>query len=99
MPKIVIIGAGSHVFSRHLITDILSYPELRESTITLVDIATEPLALITAFADKLVKQHRLPTRIESTSDRKAPIMFLLLFVWEDRRYCSRIRRQNFMESN
>jgi alpha-galactosidase len=70
MPKIVIIGAGSHVFSRHLITDILSYPELRESTITLVDIAAEPLALITAFADKLVKQRGFPTRIASTTDRR-----------------------------
>jgi alpha-galactosidase len=70
MPKIVIIGAGSHVFSRHLITDVLSYPELRDSTITLVDIAAEPLALITAFADKLVKQQGFPTRIESTSDRR-----------------------------
>jgi alpha-galactosidase len=70
MPKIVIIGAGSHVFSRHLITDVLSYPELRDSAITLVDIAAEPLALITAFADKLVKQQGFPTRIESTSDRR-----------------------------
>jgi alpha-galactosidase len=70
MAKIVIIGAGSHVFSRHLITDILSYPELRNSTITLVDIAEEPLSLITAFALKLVKQHGFTTRIESTSDRR-----------------------------
>jgi alpha-galactosidase len=70
MPKIVIIGAGSHVFSRHLITDVLSYPELRDSTITLVDIAAEPLALITSFAEKLVKQQGFPTRIESTADRR-----------------------------
>ena len=70
MPKTVIIGAGSHVFSRHLITDVLSYPELRDSTITLVDIAAEPLALITAFADKLVKQQGFPTRIESTTNRR-----------------------------
>jgi alpha-galactosidase len=70
MPKIVIIGAGSHVFSRHLITDVLSYPELRDSTITLVDIAAEPLGLITAFGDKLVKQQGFPARIESTTDRR-----------------------------
>ena len=38
MAKIVLIGAGSHVFSRRLISDILSYPELRDSTITLMDI-------------------------------------------------------------
>ena len=70
MAKIVLIGAGSHVFSRHLITDILSYPELRDSTITLMDIAKEPLDLITAFAKKLVEQHGFNTQIESTTDRR-----------------------------
>jgi len=45
--KIVYIGAGSHQFARRLITDILYYPELRGNTITLMDIAKEPLDLIT----------------------------------------------------
>ena len=70
MSKIVLIGAGSHVFSRHLITDIVSYPELRDSSITLMDIAQEPLDLITAYAGKLFKQQGLKTRIESTTDRR-----------------------------
>ena len=70
MPKIVIIGAGSHTFSRATITDILSYPELRDCTITLMDIAQEPLDMITAFAKTLVKQHNFNTRIESTTDRR-----------------------------
>ena len=47
MAKIVFIGAGSHVFSKATISDIISYPELRDSTITLMDIAQEPLDLIT----------------------------------------------------
>jgi alpha-galactosidase len=70
MAKIVLIGAGSHVFSRHLITDILTYPELRENTITLMDIAQEPLDFITSFANKNVRQHGFSTRIESTTDRQ-----------------------------
>jgi len=37
MAKIVLIGAGSHTFSKHLITDVISYPELRDSTICLMD--------------------------------------------------------------
>ena len=69
MAKIVLIGAGSHTFSRHLITDILTYPELRDSTITLMDIAQEPLDLMTAFARKLVEQNGFNTKIESTTDR------------------------------
>lgn len=70
MAKIVIIGAGSHTFSRHLITDILTYPELRNSTISLMDIATEPLDLITDFARKLVEQNGFNTKIESTTSRQ-----------------------------
>ena len=73
MVKIVIIGAGSHVFSRHLITDILSYPELRDSTISLMDINQERLDLITAFTKRLVKQYRFKTRIESTTDRRVAL--------------------------
>jgi alpha-galactosidase len=70
MAKIVLIGAGSHIFSKNLITDIVFYPELRDSTITLMDIAQEPLDLITAFARKLVKQHGFNTKIQSTLNRR-----------------------------
>lgn len=70
MAKIVLIGAGSRVFSRHLIMDVLSYPELRDNTITLMDTAQEPLDLIAAFARKLVKQHGFSTKIESTTNRR-----------------------------
>ena len=70
MAKIVIIGAGSHVFSSRFITDILSFPELREGTITLMDIAPGPLELATAFARRLVEQNKFNTKIESTTDRR-----------------------------
>ena len=70
MAKIVLIGAGSHVFLSHFIPDILSYPELRNSTISLMDIAKEPLELATAYATRLVEQNKFDTRIESTMDRR-----------------------------
>ena len=70
MAKIALIGAGSHVFSQNLITHILSYPELRDSSIALMDIAQEPLELITAFANKIVKQHGFSTKIESTTNSR-----------------------------
>ncbi|MGP8080351.1 MAG: hypothetical protein ACLPVI_07580, partial [Dehalococcoidales bacterium] len=38
MTKIVLVGAGGYSFGRDLITDIVSYPELRDSTLALVDI-------------------------------------------------------------
>jgi alpha-galactosidase len=70
MAKIVLIGAGSHSFSRHLISDVLSYPELRDSTITLMDIDKEPLDLITTFARILVEQHGFNAQIVSTTNRR-----------------------------
>jgi len=70
MAKIVLIGAGSHTFSRNLITDVISYPELRDSTITLMDIEEGPLDLIAAFGKRLVRQYGFNTKIESTTDRR-----------------------------
>jgi len=73
LAKIVIIGAGSHVFSKNLITDFLSYPELRECTVSLMDINKEALDMTTAFARKIIKQHGLGTKLESTTDRKTAL--------------------------
>ena len=71
MAKIVLIGAGSHFFSRNIVTDVLSYPGLRNNTITLVGhVHQEPLELVAAFAQKMVKQHGFNTKIESTMNRR-----------------------------
>jgi alpha-galactosidase len=43
MPKIAFVGAGSTVFTRNLVGDVLSHPELRESTFALMDIDPERL--------------------------------------------------------
>jgi len=73
MSKFVIIGAGSHVFARNLITDLLSFAELRRSTITLMDIDEKRLGLMNAFAGKLVREHGLETKVESTTDRRSAL--------------------------
>ena len=88
MAKIVLIGAGSHVFSSRLITDILSYPELRDSTIALMDIAQEPLELSNAFAKRIVEQNKFNTKIESTTNRRealygADYVFIIINVGYD----------------
>ena len=46
MPKIAFIGAGSTVFAKHLMGDILSQPELADSHIALMDIDAERLKTI-----------------------------------------------------
>ncbi|MBP1153626.1 MULTISPECIES: alpha-glucosidase/alpha-galactosidase [unclassified Paenibacillus] len=73
MAKITIIGAGSVVFAKRLISDILSYPELSDSTFSLTDI--QPVRLQTAeqMAKKLVEQHGNKARVEATLDRKAAL--------------------------
>jgi len=59
MPKIVLIGAGSYVFARDIITDVLKKPSLKDSSISLVDIDPERLDIMTAFTKRLVKQQDL----------------------------------------
>jgi alpha-galactosidase len=70
MPKVVLIGAGSYVFGRDFISDILLYPNLGDSTITLVDIDNERLETAAEYAGKLVEQQRVNLRIESTTDHR-----------------------------
>ena len=43
MTKIVIVGAGSVVFTKNLLGDILAYPELKDATIALHDIDPDRL--------------------------------------------------------
>lgn len=73
MPKIAMIGAGSVVFARRLITDILSWPELQESQIALMDINVERLELIGALVQRMVDERRLGARIQVTTDRPAAL--------------------------
>ncbi len=72
MPKIAIIGAGSVVFTRNLLGDILGFPELADSHIALMDI--DPARLHTAgrVAQKVgVAVNARPTITEHTDRRAA----------------------------
>ena len=69
-PKITFIGAGSTVFAKNLIGDILSYPELAESTLTLYDIDAERLETSEVVAHKIADVLGVSPKIEATLDRK-----------------------------
>ena len=69
MAKIVLIGAGSVHFNRNFITEVLLNPDLRESTLALVDTDKERLDIMVAFARKAVAQNGFKTQIESSIDR------------------------------
>lgn len=70
MPKITLIGAGSTVFARALMTDILSFPELSESTICLFDIDSERLRTSQVVAQKLAEALGAHPTIEATLDSR-----------------------------
>ena len=70
MPKITFIGAGSTVFARNLLGDILAYPELHESTITLFDIDADRLTTSEIVARKVAERRGAHPTIESTTDRR-----------------------------
>ncbi|MCS6881255.1 MAG: alpha-glucosidase/alpha-galactosidase [Oscillochloridaceae bacterium] len=70
MPTIAFIGAGSAVFARNLIGDILSFPELRESTILLFDIDPERLRDSERMAHLLAAHLGARPRIEATTVRE-----------------------------
>jgi alpha-galactosidase len=73
MPRITIIGAGGYVFPLALIRDLLAFPELQRSTITLMDIDAEKLAVTAAAARALIARHQLPTALVVTTDRRAAL--------------------------
>jgi alpha-galactosidase len=73
MPKITFLGAGSTIFAKNLLGDILSFPELAEVTISLHDIDPERLhtsEIVARRVGEVLKAH--PT-VEATLDRRAAL--------------------------
>ncbi len=69
-PKISFIGAGSTVFAKNLMGDILSYPELAESTLMLYDIDAERLKTSEIVAHQIADVLGAKPKIETTTDRE-----------------------------
>jgi alpha-galactosidase len=73
MTKISFIGAGSTVFAKNLLGDILSYPELRDATISLFDVNPERLRTSEIVAHKIAEFFGASPKIEATLDRRASL--------------------------
>ena len=73
MPKITFIGAGSTVFAKRLLVDILSFPELANSTISLHDIDEKRLRTSEVVAHKVAQALDAHPTIEATTDRRAAL--------------------------
>ena len=73
MTKITFIGAGSTVFAKNLLGDILSFPELSSAEIALFDIDAERLHTSEIVAHKVADALGAKLTITATTDREAAL--------------------------
>jgi alpha-galactosidase len=73
MPKIAFLGAGSTVFAKDLLTDILTFPELAESTIALHDIDPARLETTRQVGKWVAMALGVEPKIEAHLDRRAAL--------------------------
>jgi alpha-galactosidase len=73
MAKITFIGAGSTVFARNLLGDILGYEELADSEIALFDIDAERLDTSELVARRVADALGAPAKITQSTDRRAAL--------------------------
>lgn len=70
MIKVAFIGAGSFVFTRNLVRDILTFPLMEDATIALMDIDKERLEFAVSAVQKIIDQGQYPAKIEATMNRE-----------------------------
>ncbi len=73
MPKITFLGAGSTVFAKNLLGDILSFPELAESHIVLHDIDEERMRTSEIVAHKVAQAVNARPTVTTSLDRRAAL--------------------------
>lgn len=73
MAKITLIGAGSVVFAKNLVSDILQFPELSDSTISLMDIDPARLETARVMVERIIRKLGVRAHVEATSDRRKAI--------------------------
>ncbi|MDQ6878262.1 MAG: alpha-glucosidase/alpha-galactosidase, partial [Candidatus Dormibacteraeota bacterium] len=69
MPKVTLIGAGSAVFARQIITDVLAVDGLDQGTFALVDIDPVRLDLARRIAERLVEISGKTWTVEASAER------------------------------
>ena len=70
MAKVCFVGAGSTVFAKNLLGDILSFPELAGSSISLHDIDAERLSTSALVAHRIAETLDVAPTIEASTDRR-----------------------------
>jgi alpha-galactosidase len=73
LAKIALIGAGSVVFARRLLQDIVATPALADSHVSLMDVDAGRLELIEAFAQRLISDVGTANTVDASTDRSAAL--------------------------
>ncbi len=73
MAKIAMMGAGSVIFCKTLMMDIMATPSLQDSTFCLMDPVEPKLRKMEAFAKEVVRENNLASKIEATTDRRTAL--------------------------
>ncbi|BDM64899.1 alpha-glucosidase/alpha-galactosidase [Shewanella sp. NFH-SH190041] len=72
-PNITIIGAGSIMFTRQIISALLAYPAMNGMQITLMDINPAMLGRCQTLIEKMVQQSGMQVQVHATTDRQAAL--------------------------
>jgi alpha-galactosidase len=73
MAKVAIIGAGSIVFCKTLILDILATPGLQDTEFALMAPSTRRTPYVEAFVNQVIKANDLPAKVWITTDRREAV--------------------------
>ncbi len=71
--KIAMIGAGSVVFTKTLMSDILATPVLRDSEFALMSPTESKLRRMEAFGQRMIRDNGLPGKVWATTNRREAI--------------------------
>ena len=61
MKKITFIGAGSVIFTRNLVRDLMTFEAFQDATIALMDIDEEKLMYATKSVEKIINKRKTGT--------------------------------------
>ncbi|MEO8396859.1 MAG: alpha-glucosidase/alpha-galactosidase, partial [Chloroflexota bacterium] len=71
--KIAMIGAGSIGFTRRLMQDVLTVPELGDTTFAMMDISAHNLDMVKQICERDIQANGLPAKVTTTTNRREAI--------------------------
>ena len=67
MIKVAMIGAGSIGFTRRLMRDILTVPELRDTVFSFTDIDEQNLRMVAQLVRRDIRQNKVKAKVHALS--------------------------------